>query len=291
MGQVIRRAHLGILGAALALAGCATASQPGTGSIVPPGARYVAMGSSFAAGPGLGTPKPGTPARCSRSPINYATLLATRLGLTLVDETCGGAMTRHVLGPWSELPAQIDAVTADTRLVTVTIGGNDINYVGGLIGATCRGSGEALVIEGRSLRCPPTTTPTEADYARLETAMHDIARQVAQRAPQAKLVFVEYVALVPQQPCAATPMSQSDADISRAVGDRLAAITDKVAAEAGALVLKSAFSKAHDPCSAQPWSNGFPRGYKGENGAPWHPNAAGMASVADGLMALLTRRQ
>ena len=38
----------------------------------------------------------------------------------------------HVLAPWNELPAQIDAVTPDTRLVTITIGGNDLNYIGNL---------------------------------------------------------------------------------------------------------------------------------------------------------------
>lgn len=51
------------------------------------------------------------------------------MGLNLVDVSCGGATTAHILGAWSELAPQIDAVTSDTKLVTVTIGGNDLNYV------------------------------------------------------------------------------------------------------------------------------------------------------------------
>jgi lysophospholipase L1-like esterase len=102
------------------------------------GSKYVAMGSSFASGPGIGTADASAPMRCGRSSENYAHLLATSRHLSLVDVTCGGATTQHILGSWNELPAQISAVDSETRLVTITIGGNDLNYIGLLAGYSCR---------------------------------------------------------------------------------------------------------------------------------------------------------
>src|SRR5687768_5931761 len=99
---------------ALVLGGCA-ATGGGPGRALPAGAHYVAVGSSFAAGAGIAPFKDG-PKRCQRSGRNYATLLAARLKLALDDQTCGGARTAHLLGPWNELAAQLDAVRPDTRL-------------------------------------------------------------------------------------------------------------------------------------------------------------------------------
>jgi hypothetical protein len=51
------------------------------------GSRYVAMGSSFAAGPGIGRRVPGSPRAAGRSTGNYAHLVALRLGLDLDNVT------------------------------------------------------------------------------------------------------------------------------------------------------------------------------------------------------------
>src|SRR5487761_853701 len=97
---------------------------------IPGGGRYVAMGSSFAAGPGTGERAPGSPRRAGRSTRSYAHLAAAALGLDLHDVTFSGATTADLLGPSAAgQPAQLDAVTGDTRLVTITAGGNDVGYV------------------------------------------------------------------------------------------------------------------------------------------------------------------
>lgn len=271
------------MAALLALTACTT-TQAGQAALAP-GSRYVALGSSFAAGAGIGPTKPGTPERCQRTAINYATLLAQRLNLTLDDQTCGGATTAHILGPWNELPPQAEAITPDTRLVTVTIGGNDLRYVAGLMGSSCRAG--APVMAGP---CWPTPIPTEDDYAKAETGLRQVAQMVAARAPRARLVFVQYVTLVPDQPCAAAMLVPADAAISRGIGERLAAITARVARESGALVLPAdALSRDHTPCSAVPWSHGMSAGYDRTQGAPWHPNAAGHAAIANALAERLDR--
>ena len=271
----------------LLLASCGLFSNRPESAGTPTGGRYVAMGSSFASGPGLGSPKPGTPARCMRTFANYPTLLAERLRLTLFDVSCSGATTEHVLGPWNELPAQINAVTPGTELVTVTIGGNDLNYVGGLLGASCGADG-MMAIAGNSFACPSKTVPTEADYLKVEANLREIARQVHERAPKAKLVFVPYVTLVPDALCEATPISVEDAATARAIAERLAALTATVARETRSMLVPiDELSKGHTPCDAEPWAAGFPRDYDGSQGAPWHPNFAGMRATADALAARL----
>lgn len=281
--------------ALLALALAATATGPALArpahDTLEPGARYVAMGSSFAAGAGIAPTKPGTPARCARTDANYASLLATRLGLSLDDQTCGGATTAHVLGPWNELPPQIAAVNAETRLVTVTIGGNDVNYARNLVAASCAATGGTMVMLGQTIPCFAPQAPTEADYARLEQNLGEIAREVARRAPHARMVFVQYVKLVPDRLCAETPSSPEAAAANREIGRRLAETTARAARANGALVLPvDRLSRRHTACDAQSWSRGMPAGYDGKAGGPWHPTLAGHAAIADALARLLGSR-
>lgn len=269
---------------ALGLAGCAAASGPGA---LPAGSRYVAMGSSFAAGAAIGPEKPGSPQRCSRTVNNYPSLLAARLGLALDDQTCGGATTAHILGPWNELPAQIAAVDANTRLVTLTIGGNDLNYAGNLFMASCE-QGRTYEVAGYKIPCTPPKAPGEESYARLEAALRDIAHQVKARAPQASLVFVQYISLVPEKPCAAANLPAAYAALNREIGRRLAAITARVAGETGARLLAAdSLSSKHTACDRVPWSNGMTTEIDLAKGAPWHPNATGHHEIAKALAGML----
>ena len=274
-----------VIAAAFALAGCAHTSS----HQLAPGSRYVNMGSSFAAGAGTGPAPAGSPARCYQSTASYAHLLAERLNLALADVSCGGATSAHILNAWNELPAQIDAVTLDTKLVTITIGGNDIAFAGNLTAASCE-QGEVIRVAGLALPCPSRFPVADAAYTTLEQNLRDIARQIATRAPQARVVFIQYVALVPETQCAQSRFTEEEAAELRTVATRLADITNRAAAETGASVLRmDQLARGHTPCDADPWSTGLPRDYDGSLGAPWHPNARGMAVIADRLAELLSR--
>jgi len=94
---------------------------------------YVALGSSFAAGAGLGPLQTASPVLCARSRGGYPQVLARELRLSIVDMSCGGAVTGNVSngGQFFQGP-QIRALGPETRLVTLTVGGNDVGYIGDL---------------------------------------------------------------------------------------------------------------------------------------------------------------
>ncbi len=271
--------------AALGLLACVHAAS----HELPSGARYVNMGSSFAAGAGTGPAPPGSTPRCYRSSVNYAHLLAERLRLSLDDVSCGGATTAHVLGAWNELRPQVEAVTSDTRLVTITVGGNDLAFAGNLTAASC-GQGEIIRVAGMALPCPPSQPVPDDAYVRLERNMREIAMQIAARAPQAQTIFIQYVTLVPGTQCLNSRLTEAEAAELREVAARLAGITARAAEENGAMVLRiDEMSRDHTPCDAEPWSIGLPSDYDESVGAPWHPNRRGMEVIAERLEGMLTR--
>jgi lysophospholipase L1-like esterase len=244
------------------------------------GADYVAMGSSFAAGPGLPPYAAGAPARCGRSARNYAQQLAQRRALTLVDVSCSGATSQAILEPWRESPAQIDAVHAATRLVTLTIGGNDVGYIGNLLSASCR----ALAAQGlvASSRCLALRELTEEDFTALARSLRKVAQAIRARAPQARLVLIDYLTVLPPAgTCALTPLTAAEAEQARTVSARLRVITADVARDAGALLLPaSRLSEDHGACAAAPWVWGYPAP---PGGAPYHPTPLGMDALAQAL--------
>lgn len=79
--------------------------------------KYVALGDSYSTGAGL----PGTlPGICLDNPQNsYAGLVAHDLGAQLQLVACNGAKTTDIIA------TQLQFVTRDTDLVTLTAGGND----------------------------------------------------------------------------------------------------------------------------------------------------------------------
>lgn len=97
------------------------------------GLPYVALGDSFASGLGL-SPATGKPvAGCLQASGDYPHRVADSLGMTLTDVSCAGAVTANVtVKPQrtrsGTAPTQLPALSAKTRVVTITIGGNDIGF-------------------------------------------------------------------------------------------------------------------------------------------------------------------
>lgn len=273
---------------AMALAGliwgCAHAAPPA------PGSAYVAMGSSYAAGTGLSQTASDSPGRCDQGTDNYPRQVARALRLRLVDRSCGGATTEHVLkGGQFGLPAQLDAVDADTKLVTLTIGGNDVRFVADLGRYSCGHRGADVSDSARPFVCSsaPDFREDEA-FVALEANLRQIVRTIRQRAPAARIVFVDYMTVLPDfGTCAALAFDANEASIMRARAARLGALTAKIAAATGSdLVMASKVSHGHDICAAQPWAWGFvpSKGPAKPEGVGFHPRLVGTTAVADAII-------
>jgi lysophospholipase L1-like esterase len=270
--------------AAAALALCTLAASVTAASP----AQYVALGSSYAAGPGIPPSVPGSPERCARSAENYAHVLASKRGLALLDVTCSGATTHDLLfaGQFG-LPAQLDAVTAQTQWVTVTIGGNDVFYMANLMAMTC--TAQPALPQPASGGCPvQPDAVVEARFKSLPDSLREIVTRVHLKSPQAHVVFVTYFTVLPPQgTCSRVALSAEQADHMRAVADRLADITRQVAKQTGSGMLDvAALSRSHDACTSDPWLLGARR-EAGASIPPFHPNREAMHAVGMALDAYL----
>jgi len=250
--------------------------------------QYVALGSSYAAGPGISPTVTGSPARCARSTQNYAHVLASQRGLSLVDVSCSGATTVDVIqgGPL-DLPPQLDAVTPETQLVTVTIGGNDVLFMASLFGMSCAGNSSAPQRPPGSCAVPPDTL-VEARLAALPDSLRQLVAGARRRSPNVRVVFVTYFAVLPAQgTCAQIALTPQQADQMRGVATRLAEVTRQAARASGAELLDVAtLSRTHNACSSDPWVMGA-HPPAGVAIPAFHPTQQAMRAVGDALNSYL----
>lgn len=260
-------------------------------------AQYVALGSSFAAGPGVGKRAVDSPVLCGQSAQNFAHILAHARHLTLLDRSCGGSTTAHILArsQFFQTP-QINGVTPAARLVTVTTGGNDLGYLGGLWSASCAHDPGTVPwwLKGACKIRP--AEPTAQKLRDLSAAMTQVAMEVHRRAPQATLVFVDYTTVLPDGAGCPDrlPLSETELASARRTAAALANVTENVAQANHALLVRaSLLSHGHDVCSGKPWVFGwtFPKALLRFSPYAYHPNQAAMQAIAYEIDRQLTETQ
>ncbi|BBY04034.1 SGNH/GDSL hydrolase family protein [Mycobacterium seoulense] len=249
--------------------------------------RYVALGSSMAAGPGIRPRAAGAPWGSGRSARNYPHLVARRRDLELVDVTFSGATTAHVLADHQRgSPPQITALNGSESLVTITIGGNDVGYIPLLMAASLPRLARRLPLLGaRISELLDSDARVEALDAVFES-LCAVGRAVRQRAPRARVFFVDYLTVLPPAGTPAAPLSDADAGLGRHVAATLERLTADAATATGCdMVSAAAASREHHAWSADPWTTkpGVPLPGRA---APLHPNAAGMRAAAELVCAL-----
>lgn len=248
--------------------------------------RYVALGSSMAAGPGIRPGASGAPFGSGRSARNYPHLLADTANLDLVDVTFSGATTAHLLTERQRgAPPQLEALDGSESLVTITIGGNDIGYVPLLMAAALPRPARLLPV----IRALVDPDAREQALAGVGASLRAVGAAVRERAPHARVLFVDYLTLLPPAETGAAPLSKAHAALGRHVAAGLEEHTAAAAAATGCeLVSAGRASRDHHAWSADPWTlgAGWPLPWRP---APFHPNAAGMAAVAELVAAKLGR--
>lgn len=275
------------------LAACQTARPTHGLYAIGAGAKYVAMGSSFAAGPGIGEPDVAA-MQCGRSKSNYAHILAQRMALELVDVTCGGATTQDILSRKQHptTPPQIEAITEDTKLVTVTIGGNDLNLARDLAITSCNNYSHSPNAPGM-LCNPRPIPPSEAQFTTLATNLAQIAQEAKRRAPNARIVFLDYQAILPPTGnCDRIFLKDDEVAAFNARQQRYAQIV-RNAAIANNIEFFSAFeaTRGHDACAPEPFMAGARSIGNGSWVVPnFHTTQEGMTAIAQGLENYLMQR-
>lgn len=279
---MIRRSAAALLATVLtvALVACtpdeepaAPTAQPSESPVVAQGARYVALGDSYTAAPGIGA-SDGTDG-CFRSENNYPHLVAERLDLALTDVSCGGATTAALTRPQStvlggEVAPQLDALGPETDLVTIRIGGNDYGLYQ-LISRICPALADR---DPEGQPCADEAERAEQDLDDLlrlqEKDVVGAVRKVVQRAPEATVLVVGYPAVVPERgSCADLPLADGDYAFALKVLRGLNASMQAAARATDTRYLDVyAATRGHDICSDDPWVAGRSEERKG---VPWHP--------------------
>ncbi|TCK24288.1 SGNH/GDSL hydrolase family protein [Pseudonocardia endophytica] len=251
--------------------------------------RYVALGDSYAAGP-LIPLQTGQPAGCLRSNQNYPSVLANSAGADVVDVSCSGAKTDDFTDPQPVQPGpnppQFDALDGSEKLVTLTIGGNDIGFADiiqrcatvsptNLAGAACR---DSFTKDGED----ELTGRIDGTASKVADALDEIR----DRAPGARVAVVGYPTILPDTGPGCfpiVPFSAGDVAYLRGVEKQLNGMLEKEAADAGVdFVDTYTPTIGHDVCQLPPrkWVEGL---VPTSPAAPVHPNAQGERAMAAAL--------
>ena len=250
-------------------------------------AEYVALGDSFAAGPLIPVQMP--PFGCLKSSNNYGQLAAIQLGVPVRDATCSGAETEDMTQPQGVTPGpnppQFDRLSADTTLVTLTIGGNDMGFSG--IAENCFSQ------DNRGTPCQDHYVVNGVDEISQriqETApkVADNIQGIRTRSPNARVLVVNYAAILPHTGPGCwpvVPISEGDVPYVRAKQEELNQMLATQAAANGAVLVDwYAASVGHDAC--QPPGLKWVEGAAPMNAAaPVHPNLLGMIGAAELVVA------
>ncbi len=251
-------------------------------SAPPNGEQYVALGDSYTAAPLV--PSTDTSAGCLRSDGNYPHLLAAELGYELTDVSCVGATSTSMIGvqqtQTGAQPPQFEALARGTDLVTLGLGGNDVELFTTLFqqclplaaddpdGSPCtemlRGGPDDLLPAVRAV----------------DGLVEAIVTGIRQRAPQARIVVVDYPQLLPAQgTCEAAPLAAGDYAYVRQVNAELSrAVMSGARAGDAEVIDVLTMSRGHDVCSEDPWVNGVQT--DPERALAFHPFAVEQEAVA-----------
>lgn len=158
-----------------------------------PPLQLIALGSSFAAGPGI---EPLEDSIAGRSSRNYAHQLASKLGAELTDLTVSGATLLNVLNEKQYCGKQIfdpqlDHLPSDADIITLTCGGNDIGYIG------CLTQDSLMSHLGQvGSSAPSRPMAPFLDLQQLTSRLLAVLDKIHDVAPHARVFLVEYLSVI-----------------------------------------------------------------------------------------------
>lgn len=209
---------------------------------------YVALGDSYAAGQATD---------CTHTAASYPLRLDALHDVKLLrDAACAAATTATVVD------SQLRAVRHGTKLITITVGANDLDVAGLVTSCTPDPSTDA---------CRTAILTRESELPALYAHLVATYSAIAARAPRAEILVTGYPALLSSGPIAAAE-------------DALNATIQEAVATAAAMGVPIRYVpvdfSGHTVDSADPWFF-----LSGPN--RYHPNAAGEQAIAAALAAAI----
>ncbi len=191
---------------------------------------------------------------------------------------CKGAEIPELTSPherWTGEGEQFAALTESTRLVTITIGGNDAWFAPLLKICLALPDCHDLVVGFFGGGTDPVAQQINSLYPEL----HNAFIEIRSRAPNASVWVLPYPSIFNGDTCVrAAGFSTAEQEWLMALGDQLNGVIEEAAKSAGvhfAASVAVGFT-GHEVCSAVPWVNGisWPVVHS------FHPNASGHRQIA-----------
>ncbi|MCG7631541.1 SGNH/GDSL hydrolase family protein [Gordonia McavH-238-E] len=250
------------------------------------GPEYVALGDSRAAAPTNGSSM--RPDGCGRTHDGYPVHVAARLGLTLRSVACVNATTANVMTTpqptlYGPHPAQTRALSRSTRLVTLSIGGIDLQWWS--LVSSC-----FTTRFGHDARCRGNASVArriDSGLSRLAPKIDATLTQIRRRAPHARVVLVGHGGYYGQTGCPdQANISAADAAFVLRFFERFNAVLEKSAhAQSITFVDVAGPAVGHDACA------GAARWFEGNISRSAtqvrHPTPLGSRAIADLVVAAL----
>lgn len=258
----------------------------GATTTIPQVEQYVALGDSYTAAPGVPTDQPGP---CLRSEANYPSLLAEELGAELDDRSCSAATLGHLTtAQYAGIPPQLDALSTETDLVTLSLGANPALSRLWFFGCPS--------LRDRDPEGSPCKEAVDREdgaglgdgFAALGQQLDTALQAIHRRAPEARVVVVGYPTVFPATGSCPDRLELATGDIRYAdeLLRRLNGVLEDAAGRNDAGYADTyAATRGHDICADDAWIQGRTT----ELGVAlfYHPRAEEQQAVAAVLAELL----
>ena len=223
--------------------------------------KYVALGDSYASGTGAGDY--GDSGSCKRSANAYPQLWTNNHGPSAFEfVACSGAVTSDVLAN------QVGAITPDTELVTINIGGNDAGFADVMTDCNL-GSDDSCVSRNQEAQA--------FAQSELPGRLDGVYTEIRNRAPNARVIVMGYPHIYTLNGECSVGLSETKRAAINQSSDVLAEVT---AGEAGAFGFdfvdaRAAFS-GHEICA--PGDDWWLHSVTFPVDESYHPTASGQAN-------------
>lgn len=251
----MRRIVLVLLTALLAILGLATA-----GPAAAAGANYVALGDSYSSGVGSGS-YISSSGSCERSTLAFSQLWANaHAPASYVSVACSGAKTTDVNAN------QLSALSANTTLVSISIGGNDLGFAGIM---------EDCVLYSTSTCVSEVNAAEQVAQTQLGGWLDTTYNGIRSHAPNAKVVVLSYPRFY-HDVWYCVGLSSTDRDKINEGADVLDSVIQAAAARHGFAFadVRPAFANGHEICDSGSWLHSVDWTDIDQS---YHPTAAGQS--------------